>query len=62
MMQRTQYQCMVFNQIYDLNRSAQHKTIYIELVFFFSDKEAIGRMISHNKGRSDSENTEFSGR
>ena len=45
-MQHTQYRCMVFNQI-GLNRSAQHKAI--DPLFFFSDKEATGRMVSHNK-------------
>ena len=45
-----QYRCMVFNQI-GLKPvcSVSKKAIYIDLVFFFSGKEATGRMVSHNK-------------
>ena len=38
---------MWFSTRYDLNRSAQQKAIY--LVFFCSNKEAAGSMVSHNK-------------
>ena len=57
MMQRTQYRCMVFNQI-GLKPVCSAKNIYIDLVFFFSDKEATVRMVSHNKEAGQSVKTQ----
>ena len=48
MMQRPQYRCMVFNQI-GLKLVCSAKSYLYRSSILFSDKEATGRMVSHNK-------------
>ena len=48
MMQLTQYRCMVFNQI-RLKPVCSAKIYLYRSSILFSDKEATGHMVSHNK-------------